>query len=151
MNRFLFFIVFPFVTSLTALAADMKIAVGMSEAEVRATLTKSGMPFGEEYALQMIPPEGFGFVFGTLDDHSLVVVYKTDTKKVSELRVYLPAPVMRTRADGVILKPIAIEFSDSTYSLVFKKEANQALVPTVMSVTPAADAPVAPATTAAHL
>jgi len=28
---------------------------------------------------------------------------------------------------------------------------NKALVPTVMSVTPAADAPVAPATTAAHL
>jgi hypothetical protein len=32
-----------------------------------------------------------------------------------------------------------------------KKEPNKALVPTVMSVTPAADAPVAPATTAAHL
>jgi len=31
------------------------------------------------------------------------------------------------------------------------KEPNKALVPTVMSVTPAADAPVAPATTAAHL
>jgi hypothetical protein len=30
-------------------------------------------------------------------------------------------------------------------------EPNKALVPTVMSVTPAADAPVAPATTAAHL
>jgi len=33
----------------------------------------------------------------------------------------------------------------------YKIEANQALVPTVMSVTPAANAPVAPATTAAHL
>jgi hypothetical protein len=32
-----------------------------------------------------------------------------------------------------------------------ESEANKALVPTVMSVTPAADAPVAPATTAAHL
>ena len=32
-----------------------------------------------------------------------------------------------------------------------KTEPNKALVPTVMSVTPAADAPVAPATTAAHL
>jgi hypothetical protein len=35
--------------------------------------------------------------------------------------------------------------------IVIKKEANQALVPTPMSVTPAADAPVAPATGAAHL
>jgi TonB family protein len=32
-----------------------------------------------------------------------------------------------------------------------RKPANQALVPTPASVTPAADAPVAPATTAAHL
>jgi hypothetical protein len=32
-----------------------------------------------------------------------------------------------------------------------KTEANQALVPTPKSVTPAADAPVAPATGAAHL
>ena len=31
------------------------------------------------------------------------------------------------------------------------RQPNKALVPTVMSVTPAADAPVAPATTAAHL
>ena len=35
--------------------------------------------------------------------------------------------------------------------LKIKGEANQALVPTPMSVTPAADAPVAPATGAAHL
>jgi len=32
-----------------------------------------------------------------------------------------------------------------------ERTANQALVPTIVSVTPAADAPVAPATTAAHL
>jgi len=40
---------------------------------------------------------------------------------------------------------------DAMYSRYVKKTPNQALVPTVMSVTPAADAPVAPATTAAHL
>jgi len=43
----------------------------------------------------------------------------------------------------------ALSFHELLKSL--KNEANQALVPTVMSVTPAADAPVAPATTAAHL
>jgi len=41
--------------------------------------------------------------------------------------------------------------SEKTEVIWRKKAPNQALVPTVMSVTPAADAPVAPGTTAAHL
>jgi hypothetical protein len=40
---------------------------------------------------------------------------------------------------------------DHTFTITLKKELNQALVPTAASVTPAANAPVAPAAAAAHL
>jgi hypothetical protein len=46
---------------------------------------------------------------------------------------------------------VVIESTPVAVYVAAQKEPNKALVPTVMSVTPAADAPVAPATTAAHL
>jgi len=54
------------------------------------------------------------------------------------------------RGDVVPQAPAFIR-EDSPIRKWIEPEANKALVPTVMSVTPAADAPVAPATTAAHL
>jgi len=51
----------------------------------------------------------------------------------------------------IIRKNIAIHEDGVVYQLLKKLRANQALVPTPASVTPAADAPVAPDAGAAHL
>jgi len=76
---------------------------------------------------------------------------------ISSSRMVVEFPEAKT--ESVVLFHIFIMRQDSKAlaaarnlaSDLIKKGPNKALVPTVMSVTPAADAPVAPATTAAHL
>lgn len=112
--------------SLTAVAEGTKIEAGMSVSAAETALTKNGYKFGNEFALQWLPEKGKDFLFCRLEeDSTLVVVYRTKKKEVISLTVYCTPRVMTSRSDGIVLQPTAIVVSPSSYSLVFKKEANQ--------------------------
>jgi hypothetical protein len=86
----------------------------------------------------------------------------------AEVEIVAVFDIPRKNIESFFLRPVrllryklsrmtALEPDPLSSTLLFfpiegtEKKPNKALVPTVMSVTPAADAPVAPATTAAHL
>jgi len=78
-----------------------------------------------------------------LDGRSDAVLLKSNTKvQLTRGSILFLATIGRYEKDLAVIMKREEEA---------KKAPNKALVPTVMSVTPAADAPVAPATTAAHL
>ena len=96
----------------------------------------------------------------TVDGLDAVIVSCRHPDRHSPFAYFYAIHFPKTRVTGVKLTVYVSCRAKSDYgiaeeiirSIAFKpKPPNKALVPTVMSVTPAADAPVAPATTAAHL
>ncbi|MDR1010969.1 MAG: hypothetical protein LBM04_07545 [Opitutaceae bacterium] len=126
------FIVLLFLSSpCFAFAEESKITAGTPMATVEAILARNGFRYGEQFMLQWLPAEGNDFLFCRLDkEATLVVVYDTKTRKVTHLAVHYPAPQRRSRADAVIIGPVAVAFTPKEYSLTFKKEANQQPDPT---------------------
>ncbi|MFT3784064.1 MAG: hypothetical protein QM790_18815 [Nibricoccus sp.] len=146
MKTVLSLVILLWISLFPLLAEETVVTVGMSADALEATLAKNAVPHGIEYALQLMPPKGCEDVFCELDEETILVVAVSKEKKVIESLVIHRFPKNpRDKADRIFLHPQSVTLTPSTYSLVFSRNENHALAPTLRSAKPAASAPVAPA------
>jgi hypothetical protein len=105
----------------------------------------------------MIAPSGNALHFAKLSpEATLIIEYEKAGHKIVWIQVQFPSTRSHRRSieDCVVLNPVEVKFTDSSYMLIFerkKTEPNKAVETTPVAVTPGADAPVAPSTSVSHL
>ena len=150
--KHLFAMVFCLLSASLPAFAETKISVGLPVSILEAALTTNGFYFGNEYALQMVPPSGTEYLFCRLDEEmTLIASVIVDKKVISDLLVHIPPKAPKDKGDRVFLHPFAMILSSNEFSLVFKTEANQALEHNDPRRHASCYAPVAPPGIVAHL